>query len=308
MRCELKLILFRNATGRKSLMIGHRYSQLVSYKQWADRGLYEVVGQTLERLNTQDAAVLLRVLDHIHVVDVIFQRHLQGLSHTFKAPRSEQIPEFRALADSVREIDDVGSLAESDFEQPVDFVFTGGKPARMRRGEIITHVCLHGTYHRDNAGIPLQKNGISPNDDRLTDFLSQPACNGFLRTVRSSIRQTINRPIPQVAVHNEENLSAEARAFAVPANASVKGMTAQARVRILASMVSLLATSLLGCAVAPEPRPTTEETYSEFVYESLGATPSIQLMGGRKVPPAASASSSYASAAENAAAPARGSE
>ena len=139
-----------------------------------------MVGKKLERLDTQEAAIVLRILDHIHVIDMIFQHHLQGLPHTFQAPRSERIPEFQALADSVREIDDwyasyVGSLAESDFEQPVDFVFTNGKPARMRRGEIILHVCLHGAYHRGNAGLLLQKNGIVPNDDRMTDFIETAA-------------------------------------------------------------------------------------------------------------------------------------
>jgi uncharacterized damage-inducible protein DinB len=161
-------------------MIGHPYTQLVSYKRWADRGLYDVVGRQLAGLDTQDAAVLLRILDHMHVVDRIFQRHLQGLPQSFHAPRSGQIPEFQALADSVTEIDDwyvsyTVSLTERDFAQPVDFVFTSGKPARMRRGEIILHVCLHGTYHRGNAGILLQKNGVSPNDDRMTDFLESDA-------------------------------------------------------------------------------------------------------------------------------------
>jgi hypothetical protein len=121
-------------------MIGHSYSQLVSYKRWADRGLYDVVGQKLEWLDAQEAAVLLRILDHIHVVDRIFQHHLQGLPHTFQAPRSEQIPEFPALAESVREIDD-----------------------------------WYASYVGGNAGILLQKNGISPNDDRMTDFLESAA-------------------------------------------------------------------------------------------------------------------------------------
>jgi len=161
-------------------MIGHPYAQLVSYKRWANRDLYDVVGRHLDGLDTQDAVVLLRILDHMHVVDMIFQRHLQGLPQSFHAPRSEQIPEFQVLADSVTEIDAwyasyVGGLTERDFAQPVDFVFTSGKPARMRRGEIILHVCLHGTYHRGNAGILLQKNGISPNDDRITDFLESAA-------------------------------------------------------------------------------------------------------------------------------------
>jgi uncharacterized damage-inducible protein DinB len=156
------------------------YSQLVRYKQWADRGLYDVVGQNLDRLDAQDAAILLRILDHAHVVDKIFQHHLQGLSHAFHAPRSEETPDFRTLMSGVREVDNwytayVSSLPARDFDQPVDFVFTNGTAARMRRGEIILHVCLHGTYHRGNAGIVLQKNGIAPNNDRVTDFLETAA-------------------------------------------------------------------------------------------------------------------------------------
>ena len=157
-------------------MIYQPYSKLVAIKRWADRGLYEVLSQNLDRLTSEDASIMLRILDHIHVVDRIFQHHLQGLSHTFQAPRSERMPEFQALASSAREIDDwyacyVDSLAESDFEQPVDFVFTSGRPARMRRGEIILHVCLHGTYHRGNAGAVLQLKGITPSRDAITDFL-----------------------------------------------------------------------------------------------------------------------------------------
>jgi uncharacterized damage-inducible protein DinB len=43
----------------------------------------------------------------------------------------------------------------------------------MRRSEMLLHVCLHGCYHRGNAGLVLQKNGIAPNSDRMTDFLEQ---------------------------------------------------------------------------------------------------------------------------------------
>jgi uncharacterized damage-inducible protein DinB len=86
------------------------------------------------------------------------------------------MPDFELLSVGVKDVDDwyasyVDDLPKKDFDQPVDFVFTSGTAARMRRGEIILHVCLHGTYHRGNAGIVLQKNGITPNNDRMTDFL-----------------------------------------------------------------------------------------------------------------------------------------
>jgi len=157
-------------------MIYQPYSKLIAIKQWADRGLYDVVSQNFNRLTSEDAPIMLRILDHIHAVDRIFQHHLQGLSHTFQAPRSESMPDLQALAISARKVDDwyasyVDSLEESDFEQPVDFVFTSGKPARMLRGEILLHVCLHGTYHRGNAGAVLQLRGITPSRDAITDFL-----------------------------------------------------------------------------------------------------------------------------------------
>lgn len=156
------------------------YSQLIQIKRWADRGLYAAVSRNFERLNPEESSIMLRILDHIHTVDRIFQHHLQGVPHTFQAPRSQNLPQLETLADSAREVDDwyasyVGDLAESDFEQPVDFVFTSGKATRMRRGEIILHVCLHGTYHRGNAGAVLQLKGLTPSRDAITDFLEDAA-------------------------------------------------------------------------------------------------------------------------------------
>ncbi len=156
------------------------YAQLIEIKRWADRGLYDVVGRNLDRLTTEESSIMLRILDHIHAVDRIFQHHLQGMPHHFQAARSEEMPTFQALADGAREVDDwyasyVGGLAEDDFEQPVDFIFTSGKHVRMRRGEIILHVCLHGTYHRGNAGAVLQLKGLTPSRDAITDFLEEAA-------------------------------------------------------------------------------------------------------------------------------------
>jgi uncharacterized damage-inducible protein DinB len=156
------------------------YAQLIDIKRWADRGLYEAVGQNFDRLSKEDAFLMLRVLDHVHMVDRIFQHHLQGLPHNFTAPRSETMPELQALADGAREVDDwyaayARGLTENDFEQVLDFVFTSGKPARMTRGEIILHVCLHGTYHRGNAGALLQLRGLTPSRDAITDFLEEAA-------------------------------------------------------------------------------------------------------------------------------------
>jgi len=156
------------------------YSQLIAIKRWADRGLYELLGRNFERLSAEESTIMLRILDHIHTVDRIFQHHLQGLPHTFRAPRSETVPQLDSLATSAREVDDwyasyVGDLTENDLEEYIDFAFTSGKRARMQRSEMILHVCLHGTYHRGNAGAVLQLKGIAPSRDAITDYLEDTA-------------------------------------------------------------------------------------------------------------------------------------
>lgn len=156
------------------------YTQLIDVKRWADHGLYNAVEKSFDRLGNEDRFLMLRVLDHIHTVDQIFQHHLQGLPHNFSAPRSEAMPELKTLAESTKEVDDwyadhVGGMTQTELDQPIDFVFTSGKPARMTRGEMILHVCLHGTYHRGNAGALLQLRGLTPSRDSITDFLEDAA-------------------------------------------------------------------------------------------------------------------------------------
>jgi len=156
------------------------YTQLIDMKRWADNGLYKVIERSVDRLSEEDMLLMLRVLDHIHTVDRIFQAHLQGLTHGFTAPRSGTMPKLQALALGARDVDNwyasyVRELAEDDFEQSLEFAFTSGKPARMTRGEIILHVCLHGTYHRGNAGALLQLRGLTPSRDAVTDFLEDAA-------------------------------------------------------------------------------------------------------------------------------------
>jgi uncharacterized damage-inducible protein DinB len=161
-------------------MTHHPYAQLIDIKRWADDGLYKAAERSFDQLSKQDTGLMLRVFDHIHTVDKIFQCHLQGLLHDFQSARSETPPEFEALANSAKEVDDwyavyVRGLTANDFEQVLEFSFTSGKPARMTRGQIILHVCLHGTYHRGNAGALLQLRGITPSRDAITDFLEEAA-------------------------------------------------------------------------------------------------------------------------------------
>lgn len=41
----------------------------------------------------------------------------------------------------------------------------------MRRGEILLHVSVHGTYPRGAAGVLLQQKALAPGRNSITDYL-----------------------------------------------------------------------------------------------------------------------------------------
>lgn len=156
------------------------YLQLIDVKCWADRGLCGAIRKNADRLDAEEMAILMQILDHFHVVDCIFQHHLLGLAHGFRAARSDAPPAFDQLVNDIEATGDwyrsyVGSLSRAELDECVDFTFTSGKHGRMRRGEILLHICLHGTYHRGNAGAVLQLKGLVPSPDAITDYLEETA-------------------------------------------------------------------------------------------------------------------------------------
>lgn len=154
----------------------HFYTQMVRYKRWAGAGIYGTVAQYLPTLPASESRVLRQIFDHVHVVDRIFQHHLLGTPHSYSAARSPELPGMSALAEQSEAtdhwyVDYVDQLSPEDMAMSVEFRYANGSPARMSRGEIISHVCLHGAYHRGNAAYVLHQCGIAHVGERMTDFI-----------------------------------------------------------------------------------------------------------------------------------------
>jgi uncharacterized damage-inducible protein DinB len=176
---------FRNA--RRSLQITKGtvmrtlpYRTLLHCKRWATDGLNAVIADNLERLATDEQVLVKRLLDHVQVVDEIFRHALDGRSHGYRAPRSAELPSFEALAGAARATgawyaDYVDRLLPHQADEMVDFTFSNGETARMTRGEMLLHVAMHAAGHRGQVALLLQKNGIQPYPDRVTDFLAAQA-------------------------------------------------------------------------------------------------------------------------------------
>jgi uncharacterized damage-inducible protein DinB len=152
------------------------YRTLMHYKRWATNGLNAVIAENLDRLPADERILVRRLLDHIQAVDEIFSHNLDARPHGHLAPRSVELPSFDALASRARSTADwyadyADALLPDEVDEAIAFSFSNGEPARMTRGEMLLHVAMHAAGHRGQAALLLQKNGIQPWPDRMTDFL-----------------------------------------------------------------------------------------------------------------------------------------
>jgi len=152
------------------------YRTVIQQKRWATNGLNSVIAENLERIPDEDRILIRRLLDHIQAVDEIFSNNLVARPHGRQAPRSTELPPFDVLADKARAIaawyaDYADALRPEEVDEPIAFSFSNGRAARMTRGEMLLHVATHAAGHRGQVALLLQKNGIQPWPDRITDFL-----------------------------------------------------------------------------------------------------------------------------------------
>ena len=153
---------------------------LFQAKAWANQQLFALLEQQLQALaaDTQTAAV--RMLNHVWLVEQIFQANLQQLPHGFDALNTPDTPTLAALQARQQASDAwyqqyLRSMDASQLGEAVDFRFVDGKPGRMQRCEMLLHLITHGSYHRGMVGRMLAEAGIRPPKDSLTIFLHQSA-------------------------------------------------------------------------------------------------------------------------------------
>lgn len=154
---------------------------LYGYKAWANSELFAVLA-ALPPANAEQLHICLRTLNHVYVVDRIFQAHLRGEPRPFDATNTADTPTLGRLARDVGATDAwyvsyVTTLAESALSEVLAFKFTDGDAGHMAREEILLHVLFHGGYHRGNVGQVLKSISVAPPRDLYTKYLhdSQPA-------------------------------------------------------------------------------------------------------------------------------------
>jgi uncharacterized damage-inducible protein DinB len=130
---------------------------LTRYNAWANKLIFDAVAALPAGEATKERPTLFKnmvnTLNHLYVVDLIWQAHLQGREHNIPALKTVLHPELRDLWRAQQEIDGWyvsygDSLNQVALETQVSFTLIGGNKGAMRRGEIIFHVVNHTSYHR----------------------------------------------------------------------------------------------------------------------------------------------------------------
>ena len=154
---------------------------LTRYNAWADRLIHEAVARLPEGEATKPRQSVFKsmahTLNHVYVINRIFQAHLEGREHGYAARNTETHPPLAELWRAQQEIDEwfvawSDALTEADLEKEVAFTFVGGGQGLMTRGEILLHIVNHTTYHRGFVADFFYQVPARPPTTDLTVFLT----------------------------------------------------------------------------------------------------------------------------------------
>ena len=130
---------------------------LAKYRMWADQLTFDAVAALPPGEATKERPTLFKTmvgtLNHNLVVDLIWQAHLEGRDHGFKA---RNVVLHADLADLWKAqqgmnrwyIDWSEAQSQESLDEVLPFVFIGGEKSKMSRGDMLLHVVNHATYHR----------------------------------------------------------------------------------------------------------------------------------------------------------------
>ncbi len=157
---------------------------LTRYNAWANKLIFDAVADLPagEAVKPRPGAFrnMVHTLNHILVIDRIFQAHLEGREHGYTARNTADHPPLAELWRAQQEIDAwyIGrydSMSEAELASQVRFTFVGGGEGVMSRAEILVHLVNHTTYHRGNVASAIYQVPAKPPTTDLPVFLRDAA-------------------------------------------------------------------------------------------------------------------------------------
>ena len=176
-----KLLAFW-CNAKETPLMSDMLSTLCRYQAWANGAFFEKLELVDPVQHQAEFRQAMRLMNHAYVVAEIFAAHLAGNTHAYTSDNTEEIPPLADLRAAVaasdrRYLDYVRSVTSAQLSESIAFSFTDGDKGYMSREEMITHVALHGGYHRGEVGRILTRLSVETPWDTFAVFLhrDQPA-------------------------------------------------------------------------------------------------------------------------------------
>lgn len=154
------------------------FQKLYSYHAWANKDLLDKLGALDEQKHKTQRHTALRLINHSYVVAQIYAAHLSGTPHTYMSDNTAETPTLDELRTAVMicdqwYLDYLRNSSSISLSETLPFTFTDGDLGYMSREEMLTHVVLHGGYHRGEIGRMLWQLSITPPWDTFAVYLHQ---------------------------------------------------------------------------------------------------------------------------------------
>lgn len=149
---------------------------LLKYKRWIDSETLKTINLIDEFAYAEKRHLMLRLMNHIHVVDMIFRANISGQQHGYTALNTPETPsvgelEVKMAGAADWYIQHINSMTSADLGETIKFSFVDGGNGEMTAAEMLNHMLFHGTYHRGAVGwLITECGGVAPKDV-LTVFL-----------------------------------------------------------------------------------------------------------------------------------------
>jgi len=148
------------------------FQKLFTYDDWANR---EAAASVERAASAPEKAR--KVLAHIIGTQWLWLERIRGKKAKMaiwpELSPAECEAESQLLLAAWREL--LASLGEVGLERPVSYQNSKGEPWTSTAGEILTHVAMHGAYHRGQVATLLRDSG------------NEPAYTDYIHAVRSGL-------------------------------------------------------------------------------------------------------------------------
>lgn len=130
---------------------------LIDYNAWANAEIYKTILELPREELIKERPSLLKsilvLLNHLLVVDRIWMAHLQEVDHGIEDLRTILYDNIEELWRARQTMDDeikayVAAIEASKLEEEIEYRLLGGNSGRLSRAMILTHLAMHGSYHR----------------------------------------------------------------------------------------------------------------------------------------------------------------